>query len=101
MALTEAGNTKPDDQLGGIPKFTSEQKKKLRAFVASIEHAEKEIEEASTAKNDIYTEVEDAGFNPKMVKRVIKARKKSKQERDYENEVFDFYMEALGDAGAH
>jgi uncharacterized protein (UPF0335 family) len=101
MALTEAGNTAPDKELGGIPKFTADQKRKLKAFVASIEHAEKEIEEASAGKNDIYEAVEEAGFNTKMVKRVIKARKKSKQERDYENEVFDFYMAALGDADAH
>lgn len=94
---TEAGHTQPDKTLGGTLTFTNEQKKKLRAFVASAEHIEGELKDTNEQKTALYEEIEEAGFNPKMVKRVVKARAKSKAEREYDQEVFDFYMEAVGD----
>jgi len=94
----EEGKTRPDARLSGPMTFSQDQKKKLREFVASAEQIESELKDINESKSDLYEEIEEAGFDKKMVKRVVKARKMSAAEREYDQETFDFYMEAVGDA---
>lgn len=73
-------------------------KKELRALVQRAEHLNEEIDALGEDRTALMEEVEEAGFDKKTFKRVLKARKQSKAERENEQATFDFYMNIVGDA---
>lgn len=72
--------------------------KELRNLVQRAEHLAGEAEALGEDRTALYEEVEEAGFDKKTFKRVIKARKQSRAERENEQAKFDFYMGIVGDA---
>lgn len=69
---------------------------RLKSFVERIE---KLNEEADTLKEDtkeVFSEAKSQGFDVKILRKVIALRKKSKAERETENDLIDTYMQALG-----
>lgn len=70
----------------------------LRAFVERIERIEEEIKERNADKSDIYKEAKANGYDPKILRRVVAARRQDPMERDEQDHLFDTYMAALGEA---
>lgn len=71
----------------------------LRAFVERIERVEGEIKDLNADKRDIYAEAKSTGFDVKVLKRVLAARRRDATERQEEDVIFGLYMAALGEAG--
>lgn len=68
----------------------------LRAF---IERVERLSEEKATIQQDItavFAEAKSAGFDSKILRKVIAIRKKSEAERQEEASMLDLYLAALG-----
>lgn len=71
---------------------------RLMSFVDRIENVEQEQRELGTDKRDIYTEVKDAGYNTKILRKIVAERRQ--KDREAIQEAMDGYRFALGMAGA-
>ena len=67
----------------------------LRALVERIERLEAEIAELNSDKSDIYKEAKSNGFDAKIIRKVVAARRKDPSDRQEEEALFDAYMAAL------
>lgn len=70
--------------------------KQLRQYV---EQAERLIEEQKGLAGDLrdkFLEAKSNGFSPKIMRRIIKERAKSKADRDEEEALFETYAAAVG-----
>ncbi len=70
----------------------------LRAFVERIERLEEEIKAINDDKSEVYKEAKATGFNVKVLRKVIAARRQDYAERQEIDTLFDMYMTALGEA---
>lgn len=69
---------------------------KLRSFVERIERLEEQKKEIQMDITDVYAEVKSMGFDVKTVRRIVKERKMTPQERAEQDALFDLYKAALG-----
>ena len=69
---------------------------RLKSLISRIEHVDEEINELKEDRKGIMLEAKQAGFDTKAITYVIKQRKKSKQQRDEEELVFETYAKAVG-----
>lgn len=69
---------------------------RLKSLIERIEHVDEEINELKEDRKGIMLEAKQAGFDTKAITYVIKQRKKSKQQRDEEELVFETYERAVG-----
>lgn len=68
----------------------------LRAFIERIERLE---EEKKTLANDIrqvYAEAKGSGFDPKIMRQIVKLRKMEEHDRKEQEALLDLYAHALG-----
>ena len=68
----------------------------IRAFVERIERLEAEKKTVADDIKDVYGEAKGAGFDTKILKKVVAMRKKDDQERQEEELILDTYLHALG-----
>ena len=76
-----------------INKATQDQ---LKSMVSRIEKMEEEKKAMSEDIGSIYQEIKSAGFDPKVVKEIIRIRKKQPHEIQEMEELLDLYKQALG-----
>jgi uncharacterized protein (UPF0335 family) len=71
-------------------------KSELKHFVARIEQLE--IDKAGIAGDikGIYAEAKDTGYDPKILRKVIRIRKQDRAKREEEEAMLEIYMQALG-----
>lgn len=67
----------------------------LRALVERIERLDEEISTLNTDKSEVYKEAKATGFNVKVLRKVIAARRLDTAERQETEALFDMYMAAL------
>lgn len=67
----------------------------LRAIVERIERINSEIDDLNTGKRDVYAEAKANGFEPKIIREVIKLRKMDRDDRQERDAVLSLYLEAL------
>lgn len=70
--------------------------KQLRQLVEQIERLEEEKKALSGDIRDKYLEAKAVGFDPKALRKVVAARKKSSTDREEEEAILAVYMHALG-----
>ncbi|MBS0241931.1 MAG: DUF2312 domain-containing protein [Proteobacteria bacterium] len=68
----------------------------LRQFIEQIERLEEEKKALATDIRDKFLEAKAIGFDPKIMKKVLSLRKRSKSERQEEDAVLETYLHALG-----
>jgi len=68
----------------------------LRSFVDRIERLEEEKKGLADDIKDIYSEAKGQGFDVKVLRKIISLRKKSKEDRQEEEELLELYKAALG-----
>jgi uncharacterized protein (UPF0335 family) len=68
----------------------------LRSFVERIERLEEEKKGIADDIRDVKAEAKGAGFDTKILAKVIRMRKRDKAERDEEEAITDLYLHALG-----
>jgi uncharacterized protein (UPF0335 family) len=71
--------------------------KKLRDLARRIESLESEKVGLQEDIKSLYEDVKFEGFQPKILKAAIKARKKSASERKVEQDTIDLYLSAIDD----
>ena len=68
----------------------------LRSFIERIERLEEEKRALSGDIKEVYAEAKGAGFEPKIMRRIVKIRKMDKDEVVEEESLLDLYKRALG-----
>lgn len=71
----------------------------LRQYIEQIERLEEEKKALAADIRDKFLEAKAEGFDPKIMKKVISLRRRSKSERQEEDAVLETYLHALGMLG--
>lgn len=69
---------------------------RLRSLVERIERLEEERKALGSDIRDIYAEAKSAGFDPKVLRHLIKIRKQEAAEVEEQETMLDIYRRALG-----
>ena len=67
----------------------------LRSFIERIERLEEEKAALAADIREVYAEAKGTGFEPKVMRQVIRLRKMDRDERQEQEQLFDLYMLAL------
>jgi uncharacterized protein (UPF0335 family) len=70
---------------------------RLSSIISRIERLEEERKALGSDIKDIYTEAKSAGFDPRVLKMLIRLRKKDQAEQEELEAILDVYRAALGD----
>ena len=74
---------------------------RLRSLIERIERLEEERATIAADIREIYAEGKAAGFDVRIMRRVIRLRKMEKADRDEQETLLDLYLRAIGmDDGA-
>ena len=68
----------------------------LRSFIERIERLEEEKSALSGDIKEVYAEAKGNGFEPRIMRQIIKIRKMDKEALDEEESLLDLYKRALG-----
>ena len=68
----------------------------LKSLIERIERLEEEKRALSGDIKEVYAEAKGTGFEPKIMRQIIKLRKMDKEEVDEEESLLDLYKRALG-----
>ena len=68
----------------------------LRSFMERIERLEEEKGKIAGFIRDVYAEAKSEGFDPKIMRTLVRLRKMDKSEFSEQQELLDIYMHALG-----
>lgn len=69
----------------------------LRSFIERIERVEQTIRDEQEARKEIYAEAKGAGFDPKIMRKIVSLRRHDKAKREEFETLLDLYLSALGD----
>jgi uncharacterized protein (UPF0335 family) len=69
---------------------------RLRSLVERIERLEEERKALSSDIKDIYAEAKSAGFDPKVLRQLIRIRKQEAADVEEQETMLDIYRRALG-----
>ena len=69
---------------------------RLKSFIERIERLEEEKRVLGSDIKEVYAEAKGTGFEPKIMRQIIKIRRKDKEEADEEESLLDLYKRALG-----
>ncbi len=70
--------------------------KRLKSFLDRIERLEEEKKALADDIKDIYAEAKGVGFDPKIMRKVLRLQKMETEKRREEEELLDLYMAAIG-----
>lgn len=68
---------------------------RLRSLIERIEHLEEEKKGIQNDIKDVFTEAKSAGFDPKIMKEILKLRKMNAADRDEQELLIETYSKAL------
>ncbi len=68
----------------------------LRSFIERIERLEEEKAALSSDAREVYAELKGAGFDPKIVRQIVRLRKLDTAELQEQEALLDTYKAALG-----
>lgn len=74
----------------------NESKNQLIAFIERIERLEEDKKAVSEDIKDIYTEAKSAGFEAKIIRKIVSLRRKTKEQRQEEESLLETYMASIG-----
>ncbi len=68
----------------------------LRLFIEKIENLESEKADLMENIKEVFAESKSSGFDPKIMKEIIKIRKMKNEDRIEQEELLDIYKAAIG-----
>lgn len=74
----------------------SRENNQLQQYVSRIEKLEDEKDDLKLSLSDLYTEIKAAGYDTKIVRKIISMRRRTPQQRQEEQAIMATYMDALG-----
>jgi uncharacterized protein (UPF0335 family) len=69
---------------------------RLKSFVERIERLEEERRALGNDIKEVYAEAKGSGFDPKIMRQVIRLRRMDKDDLDEQETLLDVYRRALG-----
>lgn len=69
----------------------------LKALVERIENVNEQIKEMTVDRGEIFQEAKSAGYDVKVLRKVIAIRKQDPNARAEEETLLETYMSAIGD----
>ncbi|MBF0141846.1 MAG: DUF2312 domain-containing protein [Magnetococcales bacterium] len=88
-----AEETKHENGGPGDDSIAGEQ---LRQYIERIERLEEEKGEIATMIRETYAEAKNNGFEPKVMRQIVRIRKMEPHQVDEEEALLDLYKRALG-----
>ena len=82
--------TEGTNQIGGIAADV------LRLIVDRVERLECEKKALSDDIKDVYAQAKSQGFDPKILRQIIRLRKLDRTEREEAEQLLDLYLTAIG-----
>jgi uncharacterized protein (UPF0335 family) len=79
-----------------MSSLQSSAQSQLRQLIEQIERLEEEKKALAGDIRDKFLEAKAVGFDPKIMKQVIRLRKQPKDDRDEQEAILATYMHALG-----
>lgn len=70
---------------------------RLKSFIERIERLEEEQKALAGDKREVYAELKGAGYDPKIVRKVIARRKLDAADLAEQEALMDVYLDAIGD----
>ena len=67
----------------------------LKSFIERIERLEDEKRALGEDVKEVYAEAKGSGFEPKIMRQIIKIRRMDKEEHDKQETLLDLYKRAL------
>jgi uncharacterized protein (UPF0335 family) len=71
-------------------------KDQLLGYIDRIERMDEDKRAISEDIKEIYVEVKSAGYDAKIVRKIISIRRKTKEQRQEEETLLDLYMQSIG-----
>ena len=71
-------------------------KDEVLQYISRIEKLEEEKKALASDIKDVYAELKGNGYDPKIIRKIVSIRRKSKEERQEEAALLELYMEAIG-----
>jgi len=71
-------------------------KDQLLGYIDRIERLDEDKRAISEDIKEIYIEVKSAGYDTKIVRKIVSLRRKSREERIEEETLLDLYMQSIG-----
>ncbi|MDR0407172.1 MAG: DUF2312 domain-containing protein [Holosporales bacterium] len=68
----------------------------LKQYVQKLENLETEKKEIQEQISDVFKQIQNDGFDVKILRKVLRLRKMKTQDRTFEEELLHLYMHALG-----
>ncbi len=84
------------DKTSGAEDSASVAGKRLLSFLERVERLEEEKKALSEDIKEVYAEAKGVGFEPKIMKRLVKLRKMEPETRAEEDDLMDIYKKAIG-----
>lgn len=72
----------------------------LRQYIEQLERIDEEKRALAEDRKEKVAEIKAAGFDAKIIDKILKMRRKSAAERDEEQAMLDTYLQALGMQGS-
>ena len=69
---------------------------RLKSFIERIERLEEERKALGDDIKEVYAEAKGTGFDPKIMRQVIRLRRMDKDDLDEQETLLDVYRRALG-----
>ena len=69
---------------------------RFRSFIERIERLEEERVTIAVDIREVYAEAKASGFDPKIMRQVVKLRKMESADRQEQEAILEVYKEALG-----
>lgn len=79
-------NSEPQDVSG----------KRLKSFIERVERLEAEKATLAEDIKEVYAEAKGTGFEPKILRRIVRLRKQDVEKRREEQELIELYKSAIG-----
>lgn len=79
-----------------MTKVDKTAQERIRSFVSRIERLEEERSGLTADIREVYAEAKGSGFEPKVLRQVVKLRKMKIEDRREQELLLDTYLNALG-----
>ena len=90
VAEFPSGENKEAGDVGGVAG------KRLKSFLERVERLEEEKSALAEDVKEVFAEAKAAGFEVKILRRILKLRKMEIEKRREEDELLELYMAAIG-----
>lgn len=84
------------DDSAGVDTLNSTAQGQLKSLVERIERLEEDKAAVQSDLKEVYAEAKGAGFDTKILRKVVRLRKQDKAKVQEEDALIDLYLSAIG-----